>query len=413
MDACKFDKIGQVALELDWVAESQLDEALLLAQEMRVPLGLTLVHHGCLTHNELRALIEGQALVRDGALERSMVVMALTIVGWSAVTLSTALAFLGVDRQGFSGKATGNSLGLLLADARCLAGDQVSASVQASHATGMPLGQILVLRQMISAQCLSAALEAQKLIRSQAMTREAAVRALNLAFGGATTHGANLFPAVSPTLVPPLRGIRLGEMLVLSEVASRDLIEQALESALINGLPLGEALTVFAAVSQSVLTAALELQRMLRCGEITLDESIFSLARAHASGLPVRVSIEEARRRRMFNLQNPSLAQFLKSVGVIEAEQLQELVERFLDSSSLLSPMLSGRVDQFAVRTAARLTYLVKTGMFVEDAARFIFHYCVSEHVDVDRFLVSAGWYRPVEPGSNIVCAPTGNIAVV
>jgi len=406
-DAQKFEQLGQLVLELGWVGNDQLSEALRKSRTMGIPLGLALISLKFLRRNELNALIEAQSLVRDQALNPILAMMALTLVGWSAVSLQTALMFLGIKKAEID--ATPNRLGLLLLEANCVNHDQMSAALACSQATGLPVGQTLLLKQMITGSCLKMALEAQELVRKGVLTQEEAVRSLRLTF----SHGSS--KSSERMTLPLLPELRLGELLVLAEVVSRDDVKQALEVAQANKRRLGEILSIYAVLPASILTAALELQRLMRRGELTIDESITALGLAYRKGVPISDAVANARRTRVNAPKSLSVAHFLKLVGVLTDKDLNLLIESTLDNSKLLSQLLAGeqRVDPAALKAAARLKYLVKSSVLTLDAACFAFNHCMEMNKDVDQFLAESGWLRPVEGENNLFVSMNGHVTVV
>lgn len=411
-NAIKFEQLGKLLIELGWVGPNQLNEGLQESRESGIPLGLALVSKKYLTHNELRALVDAQSAVRDRTIEPTIAAMALTLVGWCSVSLPTALLFLGVNSMDQMPKT--NKLGNLLVASSCISHQQMAIALRSSKVTFMPLGQTLLLRQFITNSCLSMALQVQELVRKNRLTEQEGIRSLNLTYSRLVSQAQ---PNSKLTL-PLLPELRLGELLVLAEIVSRHDIKQALEAAEINKRRLGEILSVFAVVPASSLTTALELQRMLRRGEVTIDEAISALAQAHSKGIPISQAISNARRNRPLQLPNEklSVAEFLKAVGAISESDITSIVERSLDNSVILGQLLprhAGSTDHFTLRVAARLKYLVNAGVLNMDAACFAYHHCVQQRREIDDFLMESGWFQPVEPGSNVYTSGCGNLIVV
>jgi hypothetical protein len=250
----------------------------------------------------------------------------------------------------------------------------------------------------------------QGLVRKEVMTQEEAIRALRLTYSQPPPKPLTKFT------VPPLPELRLGELLVLSDVVSRDDIKMALEVAQTNNRRLGEILSIFAVLPSSTLSAALELQTMLQRGEVTIDEAITTLTLAYNQGMPISSALKNQRGNKPSSgPKTLSVASFLKEVGVLSENDIDNVIDRTLDNSVLLGQVLgnANSPDPFTMRTASRLKYLVQTSTLTLDAASFVFHHCVREHVDVDTFLQSSGWYQPVEPGSSIYASHTGHLVVV
>lgn len=401
-----FDKLGKLLVELGWIGFTELQAALSHARSLAVPLGLVLLERGLLSRNELNASLEAQSSVRDRLLDPIHAIMALTIVGWSSVSFGTALKFLGLESHK---SVHASKLGQILIDSDCISLVERNAGLSAAGTIGLQLGQMLLLQQSISASCLKMALEVQDLIRRNVMAWDDAIHCLK------QTYSKCDATANDQVVVPILPDLRLGELLVLSEVVSRDDIKMSLESAQTNNRPLGEILSIFALVPTSTLAAALEIQRMLRRGELTIDESVSALSCVFHHGVSVSQAVRISRRHRSGASRKLSLALFLKTVGVFNENDVESIVHSCLDSSKVIDRFgnFDKPVEPFALNSGARLNYLIKAGVLTLDAACFAFHYCVEHNVDVDSFLKEAGWFMPVEPGSEIFVAHNGTFALV
>jgi hypothetical protein len=407
VNADSFDQFGRITLELGWAGSDQIDAAMTASREMGLPLGLVLCNRGQITKNELRSLIQAQSAVRDEELNPVIAIMALTIVGWSGVTLETALMFLGSTLRGAS--VDSNKLGDLLVAATCISSEGLAAALRFVSATGLPLGLTLVFRQLITRNCLQMALEVQSLLRVDKINREDAIDSMRL------SHSKVCPPDAGKNTIELPRKPRLGELLVLAEVISRDDIQMALEVATNNRRRLGDVLTVFSLVKPGSLSAALELQRMLSNGEISLDEAISALSQAHQKGIPIRAAIDSNRGARAAQESKLSLAGFLETVGVLSSRDLKTLRLKALDNSAVLAKLIppDSVVDEYIMQNAARLKYLVNAQVLTLDSACFVFHHCAQQRLDVDDFLRVSGWYAPVEPGSNVFASHCGNLVVV
>ncbi len=401
-----FDQFGTIALELGWANTDQLDAAMSASREMGLPLGLVLCQRGHITKNELRSLIQAQSAVRDEELNPVLAIMALTLVSWSGVTLETALMFLGTKLSRPDGDS--NKLGDLLVASACVSTEGLASALRFVGATSLPLGLTLIFRQLITRNCLQMALEVQSLLRVDKISREDAIDSMRL------SHSKVSPPNSDRNTVELPRKPRLGELLVLAEVISRDDIKMALEVANNNRRRLGDILTVFNLVRPASLSAAVELQRMLGNEEISLDEAINALAQAHQKGIPIRAAIDSGRGARAAQESKLSLAGFLETVGALSSRDLKSLRSKALDNSTVLVKLLppGTDIDDNLLHNAARLKYLVNAKVLNLDSACFVFHHCAQKRLDVDDFLRVSGWYSPVEPGSNVFTSHCGNLVV-
>ncbi len=404
-EASPFDQLGRLLMELGWIGFDQLQEGLSYSKSSALPLGMVLVERCRISRNELNAALEAQSSVRDRLLDPIHAIMALTIVGWSSVTFRTALKFLGLESQKV---AHGCKLGHLLIESNCISVLDCNAGLSMAGTIGLPLGQMLLMHQLISLPCLKMALEVQNLVRREVMTWNDAIHALKLTY----TKPDSFAP---PITVPMLPELRLGELLVLSNIVSRDDIKMALEIAQSNQRHLGEILSIFALVPATILTVALEIQRMLQRGEVTIDESVSALGQAYHRGVPLVQAIKNCRKHRSSDAKTLTLARFLEILGVMTDTEINEVSDACLDNSNILNKFqnVDRPLDQFAISAAARLNYLIRAAVLTLDAACFVFHHCLENRIQVDEFLKQAGWFQQVEPGSPIYVAHNGTFALV
>src|SRR6185369_13197020 len=127
---------------------------------------------------ELQSAIQAQSLIKGKVLSEDMALKALSIVAEKEIVLEHALQHLGLSSKK---TVTTAKLGELLLAAELVDAEKLDEALRTSQETGLPLGRILVLTQLVSDELLSAALTAQVLIRDAKISKQQAVEGLKSA----------------------------------------------------------------------------------------------------------------------------------------------------------------------------------------------------------------------------------------
>ena len=171
-------------------------------------------------------------------------------------------------------------------------------AVEASYASGLPLGRVLVVRRVVPEAHAYAALTAQVLIREGRITAEQAIEGLKLAYRDHTTieEALSNMGALALTRSDP---IRLGELLISAGLVSEIDLLSAVEKGMATEMPIGQLLLKQGLLPQQILDRALTLQFMVNNRSMSPSEAVNHLQRAaktrdsDTAGLPAELQMPD------------------------------------------------------------------------------------------------------------------------
>jgi hypothetical protein len=371
---------GELVTEMGWLSSDEIEDALAVGRETGQPIGNVLILRGKLTGKEAHSITMAQSLIRDGYVTRTNARRALSISMWSGLSVEDALlVFLGSE---VTSKAPyHNRLGQLLIASACIEPATIEHSLSYCRRAGLPLGRVLTMRNHISRTVLAAALEAQKLLRTRAISIEYAIAGLS------AIKDASQVPNVTE-----IEDLHLGSLLVHAGILDSKGLSDALEVSRINCKPLGQVLLIFAMISESILHTALELQQMMREGHIHTRRAIKALNIVFANNVSVSEALASIGDAPGTGI-DISVALFLKRTGLFQ-ERLNELDS--IDQSGLGNRdqlgFLSGFVSEQQLVPAVRCSFLVRYSLLTFEQALVAYHYSLLSGQDIDEFLAEVGW---------------------
>ena len=172
--------------------------------------------------------------------------------------------------------STSLKIGSLLVQANLVKESDLKNSVPVAKKMKLPLGRVLVGAGLITDDMMNAALSAQSLIRDNMVSSETAVEALK----EADQYGVTFADALRQ------HGLhaeqldftnKLGQLLVDSDLITAVQRNEALQTALAAGLPIGRVLVFKRAITNREAYAALSAQVLIRARKITRSQAIDAL----------------------------------------------------------------------------------------------------------------------------------------
>lgn len=375
--------LGNLLTTLGWISNDQLEEALAIASETAEPIGRVLVSRGDLSQAEINSVVTAQSLVRDGYITDSEARRALSITSWCGMSFDGALLFfMGKEIECFAPYQ--NRIGQLLFMSGCITKPELESALIVSRNAGMQLGRLLVLRKKVTESFLSAALEAQALIRSGSISLRHAILGLLV-----------IRAAAEDTSAAKDENLPLGALFARAGVLTERSIEDALEVSRTNARPLGQVLLIFALITNGQLQAALQLQTLLKAGRIRAQVAVNALQLVATQNLPLEQAL--AQQHMPTNDGNDiSLALFLKRTGWLQ-EKTTEL-ERALHMGAQnrdQMQFLRSFINANQLRMGIRCTFLVRHSILSFEQALLAFHCSLMNGMDIDVFLSSVDWVAP------------------
>lgn len=390
-------KLGELIVELGILDNRDLGQALSIAQETSLPLGRVLVLSEMVTEEVLMAILRCQSLLKQNLVDIDLARKAMQQVSQSQSSLDDALFKLG-----WNPAATKDTtpLGELLIDAGYVTREQLQQSLDKNSSTGLPFGRLLVLSGALTEGLLTGALNAQILIRDGKLSKSQAAEALKEAKARQVSVEVQLKEKGFYDL-PNRSCPRLGELLLFCGVISQSDLVSALELGLMNKVPVGQVLTESNQVSAKIMDAALQVQNLMASDNMSITD-----ARGVISAVKDGMALEEALQQlqgaqedapREVEKAHLSLFDFLKSLGRIDDEEVNEAFQHAKHNSDVLSQVLliSGSLDEDTIERAEKCRKLVQANKLNREHANIAFDYAERFGVNITQALKELHWYRP------------------
>lgn len=280
------------------------------------------------TSEVVRAAIEAQSMIKDSLLDAEAAREAMGVVHRKRWTLSDALIVLGVDAYA----TRGTRLGELLLSADHLSSMQVDIALKASDSSGLPLGRVLVLLSKLSEPSLDLALNLQREVRFGKVDRAVAVDQLR--------KEKVLFSAEGRDGDADDKRLRIGELLIASNLLSEADVQSAVEMAKANDKMMGEVLIEMGWVSPELLTAALRLQEMVWSGGISIYRATSALKHIDKSGLNAEEGLQRTGLKPSEFQKQVSFCDFLRLSGYLTKDSMKDIVQMVMSNPELIGAVM-------------------------------------------------------------------------
>ncbi|MBK9143123.1 MAG: hypothetical protein IPM23_11545 [Candidatus Melainabacteria bacterium] len=389
--------IGDLLVRSGLIERSELTHCLAIARQSRLPIGQVLTVNGYVSQEELMAGLRIQALMRERLIAEDEALEALGTVRRDGVALEQALEAGGWKSEYHTFT---QNLGKLLVDAGVVDGKQLEVALGACHSSGLPLARVLVLQGSLSEFVAYAALTAQTLLRDNKIARDQAVGALRLT----SMHGDSIEDYLEfggLRKIRPDHVLRLGEMLVLSELVTELDLLSAVETGLMEAQPIGHILMNTNDISPLVVDAGLKLQDMIRENKVAPIQAVEILKRVAASGMPVeQIALPGLPRRpdpHDLPGEDGKLLEFVHGLSFLSDADLERIIRELKESGTPAEPYLleRGLVEPHKINAARRCRELVDRGHLTLEQGIFAVHIWLWSGGELDDVLARIGWLAP------------------
>jgi tetratricopeptide (TPR) repeat protein len=215
-------------------------------------------------------------------------------------------------------------LGDLVVGFRMVSESELEDSLTIAKETGLPIGNVLVMSNLLSDSDLKNVLRCQSLLRERAIIFDIAQEAMEKV----KERRITLDHALAELGWDGLRheSMPLGKLLVEAQFISREQLEKALRRHKDTGLPLGRILVLEGSIPDSLLSAAINGQNFLREGKISKQQALEALKEARR-----RHFVNTPPREKSFYLfpsrNRPRLGELLLLSGLITQTDLNHALE--------------------------------------------------------------------------------------
>jgi Tfp pilus assembly protein PilF len=383
--------LGQLIVELGLIKRADLDYVLSISSETSLPVGRVLIMSNYITELDLKNVLRCQTLLKEGLIHLEQGRKAMDFARNNSEELDEALYRLGwnparVDEI--------THLGELLLEANFVNPQQLTQALSQCEKTGLPLGRVLVLSGVLSEALLTTAVNAQILVRDKKLDKMQASEALKQAKRRQqpleTTLKEKGFYDLPNRSCP-----RLGELLTAAAIISETQLSNALEMSLTNRKPIGQALIEAQVINEHTLEIALQVQRMITEGKISLVE-----AREVLIAIRDGRSIEDAllQFRGIPKTENKRaqlpLVVLLKMLGCVDDKAIAQAFIVAQNNSQVISQVLliGGVLDELTLEKAERCRQMVEAGRLTVEHAGIVFDYSQRRGVDIPTALKELQW---------------------
>lgn len=400
-------RLGDLLTQAGLLRPEELREAMQIAKHQSLPVGRVLIMSGFLSDGQLRAAVQAQSLLKDGVISLETVLQALAIVGKEEMALEDAFRQLGLEVQ--QSQPT-NKLGELLVEAEMITKEVLDQALAQSTQSGLPLGRILILTGAVVEPLLSAALNAQVLVRDHKLTREQALQGLRAARERQIPLEQSL--AETGLQLPLHNTIRLGELLVKAGIMPDTNLMDYVEMGLVQEQPLGQILIAQGAINEHILNNALELQRMVAAGSLIGDQAALVLNMVASGATTIEEVIRAQEPQKEPVVETVPLYQFLQLAGRISPQQIEEAVRNGTRDAQIMGLMLHkvGAIGEFEMGVSLALNDFMAKGVVSVEQAIVALNYCITNQISLEDAFAQMGWFlnQPYNSYTSQSAAGTG-----
>jgi tetratricopeptide (TPR) repeat protein len=385
--------IGDLLIDLGLINKQDLQQAKRISKDTGLPIGRVLIMSGWMEEQHLQIVLDAQVHLREGRLSTEKAKAIIDRAFKENVAFETAASDMGLSLDNKT------RLGELLISADLVTEDQLKAGLETSASSFLPIGRTLVLSGVLSEELLTTAINAQKLLRAQKITRKQAIEGIKAAKQRA--------PEPPPQgrqrhfyKLPARNSVRLGELLIAADALTETQLSSAVEIGLVNGLSLGQVLIEMGLVEPQALDASLALQKMLADEKLGMEAASRILFRICHE----KITLSEALRTTTDvapHSEDRSLLQFLKLNQQISESDLKKLADFVLRDSPVMAKALvrANVLSEEMVNNAYRCQQLWQRGAISLEHACITLNHARNNQITVEEALHELNWtQQPPEP---------------
>jgi len=390
-------QIGDLMVKAGLTSAENLESALKLSKAKKQPLGRVLMESGLVTEKELYSTLQAQNLIREKLLSHEQALEVLSRIRQHGDSFVNNLMAVGCTIEPI---IFGVTLGRLFIDAGVITSQQLDEAMETSLLSGLPLVRVLVLHQSLTEMVAYAGLTAFLLVKEKKIGRDQAVGALKLA----CMHNEQIEEILEFGGLKRYRSenlVRLGELLVLSELISELDLLSCVERTLSEAKPLGQILVDEGICSEQMVSYALRAQKYIQDGTVDPVRAGQMLRECSLTGRPLELSVEELAAIKPVKLKRgrykPSPSGFVELLNVVglisnqHIEQVRLVAER--DPDVVEDYLVKRRVLEKDKLDALKIGYkLVEEGKMTVEQLIFVLHVWLWSRGDFAATLSMLGW---------------------
>ncbi len=260
-------RLGNLLQEFGVISPEACSKTEELSTFSGLPFGKCLILLDLISDDDLKEVLDGQSLLREGIFSKPVVAQAVRRVCKEHISISEALSKLGEKSK----TTRRTRLGELLRDAEAISDKQLEVALKVADFASLPLGHILTSFDTLEPALVDQAIEIQRRIRKGELERSAGIqliRQTNQELSSKISAGSGHFA--------------LGEILRFGKLLTSQQIDEAVAAASAKKQLLGEYLVEMQLVGDETMTAALCVQSLIASHLLSIDsgcEVLGSVAR--------------------------------------------------------------------------------------------------------------------------------------
>ncbi len=230
-------------------------------------------------------------------------------------------------------------IGDLLVKAELVTLGQFADAMPISLKTGLPVGRVLIGSGYLSEEKFKSAVQAQSLIRDSLLHFDLAIKALRIVAERNITL-ENALNELGWRSEYYESTNRLGNLLVDSQCATRENVDDALDECFTSGLPLGRILVLRKVISEHVAYAALTAQVLIREKQIDREQAIDGLKLCARRKATIEETLDPDGMLRLKRAHVVRLGELLILAGQVQEIDLLSAVEQGLNDGQPIGQIL-------------------------------------------------------------------------
>lgn len=382
-------RLGDLLTQASLLEAKSLREAMMIAKQQGLPVGRVLIMAQFISEPNLQAAVHAQSLLKDGIIDVEQAVEALKNCANSTKTLEESLKELGHE---VASNQLSNKLGELMIESGLVTTEALAEGLEQAKTSGFPLGRVLVSMGHISEQLLTAALNAQILVRDQKISREQAIQGLKSSMErqisieeSLSEHGLSM---------PSQESIRLGELLQNASIIDSEKLMQAVEIGLVDEKPIGQVLVEKGHLNNEELDMALMVQRSVAEGKVSKGSSGELLKLMLIDGLTFDEALKSLESVQKKQTKALPLYQFLQLSGIITAKDIEDALKLGSKDTELMGKMLllANAIDQHILQCSMELNQMMTDGTLKAEQAMLAMGLCQNRQCSVSQAFKTLGW---------------------
>ncbi len=276
-------------------------------------------------------------------------------------------------------------LGDLLTGAGLLKPDDLRQAMMIAKSQGLPVGRVLIMSGYMQESHLQGAVQAQSMLKDGLIDLETALGGLRVI----SKSEVSLDEALSKMgYAQPSNQVtnKLGELLLESGLVDKTQLDAALAHGQTSGLPLGRVLVVTGAVSEQLLSSALNAQILIRDKRVTREQAISSLRAAKERQVPIEQTLAETGVA-MLSAESVRLGELLVMAKLLDEQKLMQAVELGLINEQPIGQVLvqNGMVSDVVLQSALAIQQMVSSGKLRKSNCGAVLELCHKDGIPLEQ----------------------------